>query len=476
MKIENLLFNNLKFNNSDNILKEGTLFKGEILEIFEEFVLLEIIGYGTIKATLDGDVNLLEGNEMRFLVKSNEDGKIKIKPLVNEELQVNRYIEKIDNPVSEILTKFNIVENKLSIDLVKNLMKYNTPINEKNIIEGIKTLEKLVELISLESDNKVIMFENEIVSKNELIYKEDIKLSNRLLEKDNSKDLKVPEKVNIKNLLIVDKNSYPDKTDLSNLVKEFIGNEVKIEDPNLNKIISFFIKNHIEPSLNNIKNLSELVKEPMEFSKDFVNLNKVLINLVESKESKINFDKLKDIDFNMDINKENIEITEKNIKLLQEITEKSNSKIMSTSNFKKEINELENKIDFLKEMDKNLSFIFIPINYGKKELDGVLTLLKENKNKKSMDDKINIFINLDTNNLGNIKISCLAKQEILSIKINIQKSDLKLFQLAEQSLLDKIESTGYTINNIEFIVDKDLNVMDNIGTNSNPNYFLDIKV
>lgn len=462
----------MNLNNSDNILKEGSLFKGEILEIFEEFVLLEIIGYGTIKATLDGDVNLLEGNEMRFLVKSNEDGKIKIKPLVNEELQVNKSIEKTDNPASEILTKFNIIENKLSVDLVKNLMKYNTPINEKNIIEGIKTLEKLVELISLESDNKVIMFENENVSKNELIYKEDIKLSNGLLEKGNSKDLKVPEKVNIKNLLIVDKHSYPDKTDLSNLVKEFIGNEVKTEDPNLNKIISFFIKNHIEPSLNNIKNLSELVKEPMEFSKDFVNLSKVLINLGESKESKVNFNKLKDIDFN----KENIEITEKNIKLLQEVVEKDNPKIILNSNFKKEINELENKIDFLKEMNKNLSFLFIPINYGKKELDGVLTLLKENKSKKTMDDKINIFINLDTNNLGNIKISCLAKQEILSIKINIQKSDLKLFQLAEQSLLDKIESTGYTINNIEFIVDKDLNVMDNIGTNSNLNYFLDIKV
>ena len=146
------------------------------------------------------------------------------------------------------------------------------------------------------------------------------------------------------------------------------------------------------------------------------------------------------------------------------------------TNAKKEINRLENKIDFLKEMDKDLSFLFLPINYGEKELDGVLTLLKENKNKKIINDTINIFINLDTNNLGNIKISCLAKQETLSIKINIKESDLKLFKLAEQTLIDRIGLTGYEVSKIEFIVDEDLNVLDTMTTNPNPNYFLDIKV
>lgn len=482
LRIENLLLNNINLNNSDNILKEGSVFKGEILEIFEEFVLIDIIGHGVIKATADGDIDLIVGNELNFLVKFNDDGKVKIKPLDKEELGTNKLVDKVDSSISKILSKFNIPEDKLSVDLVENLMKYNAPISEKNILEGIKILEKLIELTSLKSDDKVIMFENKTpdenrtVSKTEVMYKKETGAPKDLLNKNMTEDIKVPEKINIKNLLIVDRNSYPEKEDLSNLVKSFLDSEIKMENKEFNKIFSFFIKNNIEPSLNNIKNLSELVRQPIEFSKDFIKLNTLLKELVNNDGDKINFNKLKDSSFNVELNKENIDKTKENIKLLQEIVDKTDIKAVLGSNYKKEINDLENKIDFLKEMDQDLSFLFLPINYGKKELDGIFTLLKDNKNKKSMDDKINIFINLDTNNLGNIKISCLAKQETLSIKINIQKSDLKLFELAEQALIDRIESTGYTTSKIEFIVDEDFNMMDTITTNSNPNYFLDIKV
>ena len=482
MRIENLLFNNINLNNSDNILKEGSLFKGEILEMFEEFVLIDILGHGIIKATSEGDIDLLLGSEINFLVKSNEDGQIKIKALENKELTSPKTTDKVDNSISKILSKLNIAENKLSVDLVENLMKYNAPINEKNILEGIKVLEKLIELISLESDDKVVNLENKsinenrIILKNEIIYKGDLKLSKDFLDINTSENVKTPEKTNIKNLLIVDRNSYPEKEDLSSLVRETLGNEIGTDIKEFNKILGFFIKNNIKPSLNNIKNLSELIKDPIEFSKAFVKLNTLLKEFTDNEGHNLNFKKLEDSIMNIHLNKKTLETSKENMELLQEVIEKTDNKITSQTNLKKEFDLLENKIDFLKEMDKDLSFLFLPINYGEKELDGVLTLLKEDKSKKILNDKINIFINLDTNNLGNIKIFCLARQEVLTIKLNIKKSDLKLFKLAEQGLIDRIASTGYIANKIEFIVDEDLNIMDMIITNPDPKYFLDIKV
>ena len=482
LRIENLLLNNINLNNSDNFFKEGSFFKGEILEIFEEFVLIDIPGKGIIKATVDSEVNLTSGNELNFIVKSAKDDKIEIKPFINEELSKNTLPCKVDSSISKILEELNIPEDELSIDLVENLMKYNVPVNKKNILEGIKILEKLIELTSLESEDKVVVFENKNLDENkntikgELIYKKDLGLPKKPLVQNIIDDYKEPEKINIKNLLVVDKNSYPEKEDLTNLIREFLGTETKIENKEINKIFSFFSKHDIEPSLNNIKNIREFINNPIKFSKELIQSSMLLKEEIEGKEEKMNFNKIRNFSFNQELKKDDIEDIKKDLKLLEKIEDKTDSKSVLGPNIKKEINDLENKIDFLKEMDEDLTFLFLPITYGQQELDGVLTLLKDNKNKKSTEDKINIFINLDTNNLGNIKISCIAKQENLSVKMNIQKSDLKLFQSAEEGLIDRIKALGYITDKIEFIADDDLNLMDTIATNPNPNYFLDIKV
>ncbi len=471
MRIRDLLLSNISSDYSENTFKEGSIFKAEILEILEDFILLDVRGQKPIKASSDIDLKSLVGKEISFLVKSNENGKMELKPLIKEGLVSESLGEESKDSIRKILNNFNIKETELSLDLVESLMEYKVPVSEENVLEAIKTLEKLVELRSLDEEDKVVLFEKENLAETKL-EKEPAYIKQESTEALEDEIIRISEKTNVKNLLIVDKNSYPEKEDLSNIIKSILGNKVNFEEKELNKIISFFIKKDIKTSLSNIKNFESLSKNPIEFAKVFDKLSELLSEL----DGKVSFNKLKDLPSQIQLKRGNIEEASENIKELKEVLEESSLKLQNSSNIKKEINEIENKLDFLKEMDQDLSLVFIPINYGEKELDGVLTLLKENKGKENPEDKLNVFINLNTNNLGNIKISCQASRNLLSIKIKIKESDINLFESTKESLINKIESTGYLVDKIDFIVEKSMTLVDTIASNPNPVYFLDVKV
>lgn len=475
LRIENLLLNNANDDNKEYIFKEGSVLKGQILDVLEEFILIDIKGHGVLKVTLEGELKALKGDEVSFLVKSHINNEIQIKQLMNEEPLKNHLTTDIykDNSISKLLKNFNIKESKISIALMENLMKYNAPINEQNLTDGIKSLEKLIQLLNLSEDDKVVLISGSITEK-EFTKENRLEISNpkgqeTIIKESRTKELILPDKINIKNLLITNADHYPEKEDLSTLVKEFLGTGINIENEDeFIKMLSFFIKNDIKPSLNNIKNLKELNQDPIEFSKDFEKIDVFLSKLKNND----NIEKLKDFDFNIDFTKKNILKNSVQVEELKKVLEESGNKI----NLKEDIKNLENKIDFLKEMNKDLSFLFLPMNFGKKELNGVLTLLKENKKKRSGNNKTNVLINLSTSNLGNIRISCQAISTSLSVKINIKKEDIELFKSMEEQLIRKVSLIGYSINKIEFIIDEDIQIMDAIASNPNPTYFLDIKV
>lgn len=498
LRVSNLLLNNIM--NQDEGLKAGAIVRAKILEMTEEFILIDIKGHGITKATLESDLVALKGEEVSFVVKSIVDNKVELKPLFsNDNLNENlpNSIRK-DNSISLLLKNFNIKETDSSVLLVESLMDYNVPINQENLNEAIKTLDKTIQLTSLTEEDKVILLselvseDNKMLNLNQSLKEEILKLSTEnimenkqnisqeiignktILEEvipknENAKEIILAEKSHIKNLLIVEKNDFLEKEDISSIVKIMLGNNVDNKEE-LIKIISFFTKNNIKPSLNNIKNLKELNKDPVEFAKVFEEIHLLVDSLKNNKNSK----GFKLIENNLDFNKENIEKSTAKVEELKKIVD--NIKENTTVNLKETLKNLENKIDFLRDMNKDLSFLFLPINFSKKDLEGALTILKGKKNKNPSDNKTNIFINLNTNNLGNIKISCEAMSDILSVNINIKREDLGLFQSMEKQLVERILNIGYNIDRINFIADKDIQIIDSMGSNSNPTYFMDIKV
>jgi len=477
LRIENLLLNNFILNNKEDILSEGYTFKGKVLELIDDLIFIEIDGKRTIQAKLETDMKMNIDDEVSFLVKSVDDNEIVLKPIIKEKLQLS--IPKENNPISNLLKNMNIKENKISMKLVENLMRYNAPITEENITDGIKTLEKLFQLSNLTNEDKVILINNSSPMKKDLILekientqeKTPIKIDSNLnreliTEKNIIEDNTSPDKVDIKSLLVISKADDKEHENIAPLIEEFVVNGDNVDFEEDIKIISFFLKHNIKPSLNNIKNLRELNENPIEFVKDLKLIDK-----------RINKDSPKSINgIQLENNETKYIISDKDTKILE--LQKNISNFENTKDLKlaEDVKNFTNKIDFLKDMNKNLSFVFFPIKHMEKELDGVLTLIKEDRKKKNYNGKTNIYINVETYNLGNIKVSCQLSSNVLQIKMNIRNEDLELFKSTEKQLIEKISLIGYSLDRIDFILDNSIRIIDTIVSNPNPIYILDLKV
>ena len=410
-------------------------------------------------------------------MKSVDDNEIVLKPIIKEKLQLS--IPKENNPISNLLKNMNIKENKISMKLVENLMRYNAPITEENITDGIKTLEKLFQLSNLTNEDKVVLINNSSPMKKDLILEKieniqektpikiDSNLNRELITEENIiEDNTSPDKVDIKSLLVISKADDKDHENIAPLIEEFVVNGDNVDFEEDIKIISFFLKHNIKPSLNNIKNLRELNENPIEFVKDLKLIDK-----------RINKDSPKSINgIQLENNETKYIISDKDTKILE--LQKNISNFENTKDLKlaEDVKNFTNKIDFLKDMNKNLSFVFFPIKHMEKELDGVLTLIKEDRKKKNYNGKTNIYINVETYNLGNIKVSCQLSSNVLQIKMNIRNEDLELFKSTEKQLIEKISLIGYSLDRIDFILDNSIRIIDTIVSNPNPIYILDLKV
>lgn len=496
LKIENIFLNNLLQNNKDLLFKEGSILNGKILSLIDEIAIIEVKGHGSVQARIETDLKMNLKDEISFLVKSAKGDVINLKPLLeNDKIQTNL---KENNSISKLLQSINIKETKLSIGLVESLMKYNIPITEQKINEGIKILEKLSQLINVNEDEKVVLISpnmrnTDIINNNTQNEANKTNETNQTTEKSimelSEGEVSIPvEKEDIRFMLVSNKDNYSNMKEISSIVKEYLGDEINnnikmntmdegnvIDKINVSKeegflkLTSFLIKNNIKPSLNNIKNLKDLNNNPIEFAKNLKEINSLIKKSEKNQLDKVFVDTEKETvttNYLQRIDKELGEIE----KLIRNTNDNSNLQQ------KNELKNLENKIDFLKDLNKDLSFVFLPIHHRKEDLEGVLAFLKDKRNKKGSSEKTNVFINLNTNNLGKIRISCQLTGDLINAKISINKEDLELFKSAENILVEKISSFGYILNKIEFITDDFIQIVDLLVSNPNPTYILDLKV
>lgn len=430
--------------NNKDIIEENKLLSGKIIDTKGYIAMIDIRGIGTIKASTESNLKGYVGKELPFLIKSVSPNEVKLKPIIDDYIEDNTTIPHNDEKyLRDILRKFNINDDPVSIEFLKNIIRYNIQINEDSLNKGIDILDKLNRILNLKD--------------------EEIVISNNLNE--NIIDV---EKEDISNLLIIDNNytKVYKKTELK--INNYIKNEI---DSNLIKTIAFFIKYKVKPTLNNIKYFVELNEEPDLFLKDYEVFKNIIDKEFTNYYKNIIIGNESQSEFNLEKSNYYVQHLDKLSSLIKSDEFKSNNKIDST------IEEFTNKVELLKEINQELVFIYLPLIMEKSHPFNVITFFKKRKKKNSTDGKMNFLISLNTNNLGKIKIICSVFNSSINIKFgNLEKEDIQTFNSQEESLKTLIRSTGYEIDSIEYTVKEEASILDTLIVNHNPLYYLDVQV
>lgn len=517
MKINQYLLNSIK-THDNNLLSKDSIFKGKIIDIFGSKLLLEVEGKRIIPAILDTETKVSIGDEMTFLVKSSNQSEILIKSIGKEELQElkNLTTVKSDSSISSLLKSMNIEENKRSLEIVKNLIRSNIPLSKDNVSNSLKVLEKVINLDTLSDEDKVLLlsdFKSDNLDKtgkllqsnsseegsrvkmdlnsplenkdfDQKVDKNKIELTDNKLSSGSKtdeienkgelnpkiKDELISLKSDLKNMIIVKEAEDFKEKDISLSIKNILAKSQNVDlKENLPKLITLFIKYDIKANLNNIINMQELNQDPelfIERLEDLTSFIKKEIGEDVFKELFMSEDN-RDLKNSNDIKGEIVQ--------LEKIIEKaqSNTKL----DIEKEIVDLKNKNDFLIDINKNLLFTLIPITHEKYNLNGLVNFIKKNK-KKLNKEKTNVFINLNTKNLDNIRVSCHFANKNLSIKIGVKKEHLSLFKENEEVLIEKIKALGYEVQKIHYDLEEKIDIVDTINDSSKEvsTYYLDVKV
>ena len=214
---------------------EGDLIEGEILDVIDNIAFIEVKDLGLIKALTQGDLNHQKGKVLTFIVKSSSPNKIELKPILNHIEDKESLLEiknQSKNYLINILKEFHIKDDPVSIEFLDSLIKYNVKINKKNVLGGIKIIDKIEQLLNLDNNEMITLanWEKEILN----IGKEDIR-NFIIIDKEQNKD----------DLISVEKtqSSKTGKEDITSIVKEYLTESSLNDkiDSDIIKIISFLL-------------------------------------------------------------------------------------------------------------------------------------------------------------------------------------------------------------------------------------------
>lgn len=509
-------------------LIEGSMIKAQVIEQSREQITLQF-KQQQIEAKIQGNVGNLQGRSVSFLVVSNNQDEILLKPIPESEAQNISSQTTSSGRVNEgslnaMLRRMGLENDPRALNIVQDMLRLGLPVDDSTVNEIMQTTQQMENLLTLKEDTNVFLARESIqdVLQNlkgqdiprfvesalantdspiakavnmavrsgipssriaeaisssttpmelaeklrELMPESDVlRLSERMEASSTNQDRSLS-KAPIGQLIVSEEEVMGELREISKEVKEFLpkfseeGFKVLKED--LPKIVSFFKKYEIPNTLGNMKQMLEYVDKPDNFVKDLKAFNEVLKVIPEV------FDEI---------------VEEKNIsKVLENITKNlSEPKVQSALERLmpdgKNADTILQKIDFLADMNKNLSFMPFPLNAEALKREGFINLVDEH-GKKKVDYKknLNIMIQVDTHHMGNIKVFCRLHQKNLKVRLSIKEDDLRFFNLGIEGLKKKINDLGYDLDDIEFAFDKRMTILDLPMDPELPNYFLDMRI
>lgn len=456
-------------------LKEGSVFKGEILDVRNNAIKILLSSNDVLNARTDGSVQLNIGDILNFKVESNTGMSMLVKAVSagNTNGGLNMLMSALESaniPVNErnISLVKELVDNGQAIDkntiktLVSNLnnyseldiktavtmFKHDIPITKDNVTQFNNFIENnnrlmdnfnnipedfvktIIEFSSNHTETEVISFANEIlstISGDDNYIMESVVLNEQTNE-NMSQIMQGQEKQVVEQTDITTKNIIIDSApegDENVVIKSdnLIENITNISENNTNSIEHNQITN--EPQIFNLdvfKNeITKLVKEKLFIDKEV-------------------FNKLEN-EIKEEVEKYFKEVEDKTDKILKTLENAGMEKSLLHQN----VNNVKTNITFMNDLNNMALYMQLPVKFSENEAHGELYVLNRNKGKIVEKDVLTAFLHLDMENLGATDVNIRLEKEQLTTKFTLEDTisqDIVEEHLPE--LQKRLEEKGYS--------------------------------
>lgn len=480
----------------------GDTFSGKVMNMQDNNILLQMSGGKSLLAHLSDGANIRIGQNLTFMVESNTDSNILLKPLMPNDQQavlINKALDGAQLPVTD-----------LNINIVKELIRLNMPLNADTLSEMVKNANKfpdanintLANLMRLEmpvTAENIAQFEaykNYEHSINSELNNLSDGLASLIAGLADAKNSGTGAGIGIFQDMV--ELFYGEETADGAMGSAFL-NSVFSEDTlnNLAKTLEDAAKNNAGNADNELNSaasgnaaeslnkLAESLKSGNMSVKDFFSdflfilknnpeLNGTLKDLLGSKDMNALIKHMVDETLKLnpsDVAKEDgINNYYKRVKSIIEKAEEKASKSDGSQAVMKDMQSIKSNIDFMNDLNRNMTYFQMPIKFSESAANGELYVFTNKKALAACSDNVSALLHLDMDNLGPIDIYvklsgknvstnfCLESEELLNfVYSNIDKLNARLEALGYDTKFEmKVAQENDKFDFVEGFVEKDV--------------------
>lgn len=458
-------------------LKEGSVFKGEILDVRNNAVKILLASNDVLNAKTDGSVQLNIGDILNFKVESNSGLSMLVKAVSNGNANGGL------NMLMSALQSAEVPVNERNLALVRELVNNGQAIDKNTIKTLVSNLNSFTEL---DVDTAVTMFKHDIPinAENVTQFNNYVNANNKLMDSFNNMADDM-----VKVLTDYAKaNPKEDVTKLANEMLKAITGDDQMEvsklvnsevTPNTAEMPAAVIENtttnnaNANALANENPNNQTLVANNSEYAQSEETAEKHIIsdNTAEMRETKVvlkgaeeSFDAevfkegiKKLIKDNMFIDKEIFNKSENEIKAelekyYKDVETKTNKliNVLENAGLEKSVlqetaNNIKSNLNFMNDLNNMALYMQFPVKFQDSETHGELYVLNRNRHKHKENDVLTAFLHLDMENLGVTDVSIKLEKEQLTTKFSLE--DAVSQDIVEEHLHElkkRLEEKGYT--------------------------------
>ena len=433
-------------------LMPGDILSGIINQIKDSQVVIGFNDGSLLSAHLTGDANVSRGDNITFLVKNITDSQIALK-VISQNEQQNMFIDKALEAAGLYATDENTA-------MIKELLSLNMPVNSdmlNNVSRlmaqypdtNLNTIANLVRLdIPVNSEN-ITMFE---------AYKNfDAGMNNQL----NSIGLNIYNSINE----AVSTGNMQELSDISNLINGMYGTagtDTEVVSETLGKSFSADFINQLTGELSEIsdagKELAGRIAGDDISLKDTINYilnNRQLSDTTSGITGSDSFKQLlgQFITETMRLTPKDVGAAEenpinsfykrvrKNIEDVQSVFKSNNI----NEELSKSMQDIKSNIDFMNDLNKNMTFFQMPLKFSESEGNGELYVFTNKKALAHNAENVSAMLHLDMEHLGPIDVYVKLNKKNVSTNFILESEELLDFVYSHiDELNERLEQLGYS--------------------------------